>query len=179
MTNKKIFQKDKKSIDFGPRIVYNIDSSKEHHKQVKEITTMTTIYTLFTEQVINATESIMLTMDNDINLDETVIDETYEELAPFVSKINLQKRKIDRQIAELSRSRREFETIAENMSEGLLLTDIKGYILTHNSSIKKFFGVQEDINGKNNFLVSPQFKVPPLIPTNSSSVIPSIYSKIT
>ncbi len=86
---------------------------------------------------------------NEINLDETVIDETYEELAPFVSKINLQKRKIDRQIAELSRSRREFETIAENMSEGLLLTDIKGYILTHNSSIKKFFGVHEDINGKN------------------------------
>lgn len=86
---------------------------------------------------------------NNIDLNAAVIDETYEELAPFVSKINLQKRKIDRQIAELSRSRREFETIAENMSEGLLLTDIKGHILTHNSSIKKFFGVHDDINGKN------------------------------
>ena len=35
---------------------------------------MTTIYTLFTEQVINTTESILLTMDNNINLDETILD---------------------------------------------------------------------------------------------------------
>ena len=35
---------------------------------------MTTIYTLFTEQVINATETLLLTMDNGINLDETIID---------------------------------------------------------------------------------------------------------
>ena len=87
MTNKKIFQKDKKSIDFGPRIVYNIDSSKEHHKQVKEITTMTTIYTLFTEKVINATENILLTMDNNINLDETILD-ALAEIDAYLSNIS-------------------------------------------------------------------------------------------
>lgn len=35
---------------------------------------MTTIYTLFTEQVVNATETILMTMDNNINLNETIFD---------------------------------------------------------------------------------------------------------
>lgn len=35
---------------------------------------MTTIYALFTEQVINATETMLMTMDNNINLDETILD---------------------------------------------------------------------------------------------------------
>lgn len=35
---------------------------------------MTTIYALFTEQVTNATESKIMTMDNNINLDETILD---------------------------------------------------------------------------------------------------------
>ena len=86
---------------------------------------------------------------NEIDLDSPLEDTAYEELSPFVSKINAQQRRINHQIAELRGSRREFETIAENMSEGLLLTDTKGHILTHNSSIRRFFGVQGDINGQN------------------------------
>ena len=35
---------------------------------------MTTIYAIFTEQVINATESKIMMMDNNINLDETILD---------------------------------------------------------------------------------------------------------
>lgn len=86
---------------------------------------------------------------NSVDLDSPETLGGYDELAPFVTKINSQRRRINRQIAELSRSRREFEAIAENMSEGLLLTDTKGHILTHNSSIRRFFGVQDDINGQN------------------------------
>lgn len=86
---------------------------------------------------------------NEIDLDKPLEDTAYEELSPFVSKINAQQRRINHQIAELRASRREFETIAENMSEGLLLTDTKGHILSHNSSVKRFFGVQDDINGQN------------------------------
>ena len=86
---------------------------------------------------------------NEIDLDRPLEDTEYEELSPFISKINAQQRRINHQIAELRASRREFETISENMSEGLLLTDTKGHILTHNSSVKRFFGVQDDINGQN------------------------------
>ena len=86
---------------------------------------------------------------NEINLDRPVTDSAYSELSPLISKINAQNRKIDRQIAKLTRSRREFEAIAENMSEGLVLTDISGNILTHNKGTERFFGTQGDINGSN------------------------------
>ena len=84
-----------------------------------------------------------------IDLDGPLEDTAYEELTPFISKISAQQRKINYQIAELKSRRREFEIIAENMSEGLLLSDTKGHILTHNSSIRRFFGVTDDINGQN------------------------------
>ena len=86
---------------------------------------------------------------NQIDLDGPLEDTAYEELTPFISKISAQQRKINYQIAELKSRRREFEIIAENMSEGLLLSDTKGHILTHNSSIRRFFGVTDDINGQN------------------------------
>ena len=86
---------------------------------------------------------------NSIDLDKPEIAESYEELTPFINKINAQNRRIDRQIAKLTRSRREFEIIAENMSEGLLLTDIDGNVITHNKGTEKFFDVTESIDGSN------------------------------
>ena len=86
---------------------------------------------------------------NEIDLDGPLEDTAYEELTPFISKISAQRRKIGHQIEELKNRRSEFEIIAENMSEGLLLTDTKGHILTHNSGIRRFFGVTDDINGQN------------------------------
>lgn len=103
---------------------------------------------------------------NEIDLDSPLEDTAYEELSPFISKINAQQRRINHQIAELLSHRREFETIAENMSEGLLLTDTKGHILSHNSSIRRFFGVQEDINGQN------------ILTVNRSEVFREVFDKI-
>lgn len=103
---------------------------------------------------------------NEIDLDSPLEDTEYEELSPFISKINAQQRRINHQIAELLSRRREFETIAENMSEGLLLTDTKGHILSHNSSIRRFFGVQEDINGQN------------ILTVNRSEVFREVFDKI-
>lgn len=104
---------------------------------------------------------------NSIDLENPVAQNVYDELIPFINKINMQNRKIDRQIARLTRSRREFDIITENMSEGLVLTDIKGNILTHNKGIEKFFGVGEDINGKN------------ILTINRSEVFREIFSDIT
>lgn len=104
---------------------------------------------------------------NSIDLENPVAQNVYDELIPFINKINMQNRKIDRQIARLTRSRREFDIITENMSEGLVLTDIKGNILTHNKGIEKFFGVGEDINGKN------------ILTLNRSEVFREIFSDIT
>ena len=104
---------------------------------------------------------------NSIDLENPDAQNVYDELIPFINKINMQNRKIDRQIARLTRSRREFDIITENMSEGLVLTDIKGNILTHNKGLEKFFGVGEDINGKN------------ILTLNRSEVFREIFSDIT
>lgn len=86
---------------------------------------------------------------NNIDLDSPEIDSSYEELSPFILKINDQNRRIRKQIAQLKRSRLEFDTIAENMEEGLCLTDIEGNIIMHNSGFKKIFGDTGDIDGTN------------------------------
>lgn len=39
---------------------------------------MTTIYVLFNERMINATEALCLTMDNNINLEESIVDALME-----------------------------------------------------------------------------------------------------
>lgn len=49
---------------------------------------MTTIYALFTEQVINATESKIMTMDNNINLDETILD-ALAEIDAYLLSLNI------------------------------------------------------------------------------------------
>lgn len=104
---------------------------------------------------------------NNIDLNKPEIEESYEELTPFINKINAQNRKLDRQIAKLTRSRREFEIISENMSEGLLLTDINGNIITHNKGTEKFFDVTENINGCN------------ILTVNRSEIFRKIFDDIT
>ena len=104
---------------------------------------------------------------NSIDLDKPEIAESYEELTPFINKINAQNRRIDRQIAKLTRSRREFEIIAENMSEGLLLTDIDGNVITHNKGTEKFFDVTESIDGSN------------ILTVNRSEIFRKIFNDIT
>lgn len=104
---------------------------------------------------------------NNIDLDKPEIEESYDELTPFINKINAQNRRLDRQIAKLTRSRREFEIIAENMSEGLLLTDINGNIITHNKGTEKFFDVTGSIDGSN------------ILTVNRSEVFRKIFDDIT
>ena len=86
---------------------------------------------------------------NNMNLDTPEYNDAYDELSPFITKINDQNKKIRRQIAELKRSRLEFDTIAENMTEGLCLTDKKGNVIMHNSGFEKIFGSDSDIDGNN------------------------------
>ena len=80
---------------------------------------------------------------NEMDIEKPIIEESYEELSPIVKKINAQNRKIRAQISALTQSRREFEIISDNMSEGLILTDKTGRILTHNKSVEQIFSVSE------------------------------------
>ena len=69
---------------------------------------------------------------NTIDLNEPSDEHIYRELSPLVQKIRAQNRTIKLQMDELSRKQREFAAITENMSEGLILLDNRGNVLSIN-----------------------------------------------
>ena len=69
----------------------------------------------------------------EIDLEHPEIDDTYEELAPLLTRIQVQNATIQHQIQQLQQKQVEFEAITENMSEGFLLLDRQGRILSYNT----------------------------------------------
>ncbi len=71
---------------------------------------------------------------NALDLENPSSNDTYEELTPLLKKLSGQKKTIDRQIKEAEQSRKEFNLITENMSEGLLVIDKDANVLSYNQS---------------------------------------------
>lgn len=71
---------------------------------------------------------------NNLNLDNPDVGTTYQELAPLVGRIQEQNLTIRDQMDELSRRQKEFAALTDSMSEGFLLLDRKGDILSGNRS---------------------------------------------
>ena len=68
----------------------------------------------------------------------------YPELQPLTQRLRQQKATIGKQMDELSRRMREFSAMTENMSEGFLLVDMRGHILTENRSAATLMPVEAD-----------------------------------
>lgn len=77
---------------------------------------------------------------NSIDLKNPDIGESYGEIAPLLHRISDQNKEIDRRIDELTRSRREFSLITENMSEGFIIIDSRTDVLSYNSAALKILG---------------------------------------
>lgn len=68
----------------------------------------------------------------------------YEELWPFVKKIDEQKHEIKSQMMQLKIRAETIEAIIANMREGLAMLDDKGLVLAVNKSVLDIFGVSEE-----------------------------------
>ena len=73
---------------------------------------------------------------NAIDLDHPLENETYDELSPLLTRVERQQRQISGQLEELGRRRREFEAVTGSMSEGLILLDAEGRVLSINGRAK-------------------------------------------
>lgn len=71
---------------------------------------------------------------NSMNLDAPVLN-GYEELLPFLKKIETQKKELSAQLSEIEIRTATISAITENMKEGLLLLDENGTVLLANGSI--------------------------------------------
>ena len=89
---------------------------------------------------------------NRLDLDKPLENDAYEELSPLLGRIHQQHRQIEAQLRELRRKTEEFEQITENMSEGLVLLDRKGVILSINPAARTIFHASSACVGQD-FLV--------------------------
>ncbi len=65
----------------------------------------------------------------------------YPELAALVNKINAQGIEIERQLVKLKTRKTRFQTVSDNISEGLLTLDTDGTVLSVNSSGAAILGI--------------------------------------
>ena len=78
--------------------------------------------------------------------------ETYDELTPLLSRLKRQNDTIQQQMNLLKQRQTEFAALTDNMSEGFLLLDRQGHVLSHNSGALRLLGVEEP-EGEVNVLV--------------------------
>lgn len=95
---------------------------------------------------------------NDLDLDRPLSNEGYDELSPLLRRLDSQQRQIKYQKEELAQKEKEFETVTENMTEGIILLNIKGNILGINHAAKQLFGTDASCIGQHILSVnrSPQ-----------------------
>lgn len=87
----------------------------------------------------------------------------YEELSPLVSRIESQKEELKYKEAELKRRKDEFNTATKKMTEGLVLLNEKGKILSINDSASKLLSISSYCVGKDILLLNNSFEMQELI----------------
>lgn len=84
---------------------------------------------------------------NEIDLDNPLENDAYDELSPFLSKISNQQKKIKLQENQLSQRKNEFLAITSNMNEGLVLLGKDKKVISINPSAESFFTSETDCTG--------------------------------
>ncbi len=84
---------------------------------------------------------------NMLDLDNPAENNTYEELSPILSKLNKQHHQIKSQMETLQQRQDEFDQIISSMSEGLILLDEHGIVLSMNTAAKKVFSIKNAVIG--------------------------------
>lgn len=78
---------------------------------------------------------------NALDLERPLNNDEYDELAPLLRRLDSQQRQIRAQEDELAQRQQEFETVTENMTEGIILLNTKGSVLAINRAAKRLFGM--------------------------------------
>ncbi|HBA46353.1 MAG TPA: PAS domain-containing sensor histidine kinase [Lachnospiraceae bacterium] len=84
---------------------------------------------------------------NEIDLDNPLSNEGYDELAPFLRRIDSQQKQLRAQKAELVQKEDELDTIIGSMNEGMILLNPKGKIISINPAAKRLMDAEDDCIG--------------------------------
>lgn len=78
---------------------------------------------------------------NDLNLDDPLANREYEEIAPLLRRLEAQQRQLRAQEQELLQKQKQFHTVTRSLSEGLVLVDSGGTILSINPAAARLLEV--------------------------------------
>lgn len=76
---------------------------------------------------------------NNLNLDEPLSNNTYEELSPLLRRIDSHQRELATKESLLARRKEEFDTIISKIREGMILLDYKRRIISINAAAQQLF----------------------------------------
>ena len=82
---------------------------------------------------------------NQLDLENPDNNESYDELAPLLTKISFQQKTIQRQLLQAKQQQEDLQMITNYMKEGILLIDNKGEILSGNTSALKILGISPNL----------------------------------
>lgn len=85
---------------------------------------------------------------NRLDLEHPLENDTYDELAPVLTRINRQRRQIDAQLMSLKQRKDEFEQITASMNEGLVLLNDSSTVLSINPAAQRLFHADAQTVGR-------------------------------
>ncbi len=84
---------------------------------------------------------------NELNLDAPLSNRDYEELRPLLRRIDSQQLQLRAQTTELKQKQKEFNTVTRSLSEGLVLLNSTGTILSINPAAARLLDVTPNCIG--------------------------------
>ena len=91
---------------------------------------------------------------NEVNLDQPLESDVYEELSPMLRRMAQQNARIADQMASLTAQRHELDTVLGGMKEGFVILDEKRHVLTMNNAARAMFCITNDPVGQPMIAVS-------------------------
>lgn len=105
---------------------------------------------------------------NELNLDEPLSNDDYDELSPLLRRIDAQQRQIRWQKEELKRKQSEFEAVTAGMKEGIVLLNNKGTVLSMNLAASDLLGIDYSYVGQNVLSVNRKIELLELLGKSES-----------
>lgn len=84
---------------------------------------------------------------NSLDLDNPLDNDVYPEITPLLKRIYTQRQELDSQMLTLQQRADEFDQISRSMSEGLMVLDVNGSIVSINDAAMDMFDLDDSCVG--------------------------------
>lgn len=80
---------------------------------------------------------------NEIDLDHPLSKPSYEEIQPLLKRVDSQNKQIKKQMDDLHQKKKEFNSVTDNISEGLILLNKENDVVSINNAARQIFQTED------------------------------------